>query len=330
LGAGASVLVLTGEEAILAQVGPTVAYVRVPDPDAGGRPDPVRHPAASPWLRRGIEGLAPQPLWSPLGMGGSPPVGALEDAEPEPDIHWAHWWMAPGSSALLTTTAAALLLSREVVGPLLAIPPERIGPALSATLPPELPALHIAHREAAAPAPAGSPTPAPAFPATPSPAGSPGQASQPPASSPDAMSEFDAALPPKAPRALSAIPSLAIPDIDLAPAWLAAREAARNGAIGAARFGAQVLFALLPARSGQGASSYQADWGRFAAAAAVLLPLAVLGLVLIMLARAREGTLVPTLPKAPPLLKLHSAPWDVPATPVQIAEADGPSRGERR
>lgn len=339
LGAGASILVLSGEEAILAQVGPAVAYVRAADPDDGARTEPARHPAASPWLRRGISVLAPQPLWSPLGMGGTPQAGDPE-AGAEPDIHWAHWWMAPGSSVLLTTTPAALGLSREVVGPLLATAPDRIGAALASTLPAEVPALHVAHREAAAPKAAVSPQAAPqAQPASSQPAtppdppaagsrvaagtaaagataatrttaaasGTMAPAVPPPATIPGELPEPatpDSVIPGPAPQDQSKpdrgnpswIPALALSEIDLAPAWRATRDAARQGAIGGARLGARVLLALLPARSGQGAGSYQADWARFAAAAAILLPLAVIGLVLVMRARASEGTLMPAAP----------------------------------
>jgi hypothetical protein len=294
LGAGASILVLSGEEAILAQVGPAVAYVRAADPD-DARPEPARYPAASPWLRRGIAALAPQSLWSPLGMGGTPHPGDPEAGAPEPDIHWAHWWMAPGSSALLTTTAAALGLSREVVGPLLATGSERIGAALATTLPAEVPALHVAHREAAAPQAV-----APELAAS-QPAGTQSDASQPAASQPPAA--VAGALPDPAtpePGSASWIPALALPEIDLAPAWRATRDATRQGAIGGARLGARVLLALLPARGGPGAGSYQADWARFAAAAAILLPLAVIGLVLVMRARASEGTLMPSVPTTSP------------------------------
>lgn len=302
LGAGASILVLSGEEAILAQVGPAVAYVRAADPD-DARPEPARHPAASPWLRRGIAALAPQPQWSPLGMGGPLSSADPEAGAPETDIHWAHWWMAPGSSALLTTTAAALGLSREVVGPLLATAPDRIGAALATALPADVPALHVAHREAAGTASASGTTAA-AFgamtAAVPRPAAAPGEPPEP--DTPVPAISGPATQDPSTPGwgSPSWIPALVLPEIDLAPAWRATRDATRQGAIGGARLGARVLLALLPARGGPGAGSYQADWARFAAAAAILLPLAVIGLVLVMRARASEGTLMPAAPTASP------------------------------
>ncbi len=300
LGAGASVLVLAGEEAILAQVGPAVAYARPADAGTGAKPEPARYPTTSPWLRRGVATLSPQPFWTPLGMGRGP-----QASDPELDIHWAHWWMAPGSSALVTTTAAALALPRDVVGPLLATPPDRIAAALSGILPADLPAVHVAQHGASSPTAATqAPTAAvqastPATQASTAAIQDPTTTTQDPTTgtAPQVVPAAAASVKePTANRQATPVATRAgLPrvHVDLVPAWLALRETTRRAVVGGARLGARVLLALLPTRAGSGASGYQADWARFAAVVAILLPLALVSLALVMRARALTGDLAP-------------------------------------
>lgn len=141
LGAGASVLALRGEEAILAQAGPSVAYAPEVGADPARPPSPARIPRASPWLRRGVAALAADQDWPPLGLPRAPEPGA-EPGLPDPPLrlHWAHWWQPGGTAALLTTTAAAPHLSRDLAARLLSAPPAD-REALAAALPPDTTAL---------------------------------------------------------------------------------------------------------------------------------------------------------------------------------------------
>ncbi len=135
LGAGASLLFVAGDEALLAQAGPAVAYRLDPTaPAEAGEPALARHPAASPWLRRGLSALSDDALWPPLGMGQS---GALE-------VHFSHWAFPPGAAVLLAPSRAAELLSRPRVREILLADEARRRRLLDELLPPELPLLCLA------------------------------------------------------------------------------------------------------------------------------------------------------------------------------------------
>lgn len=136
LGAGASLLFIDGQEAFLAQAGPSVAY-RLDLEAPGAQPDQrlVRHPAASPWLRRGLSGLSDDALWPPLGMSQS---GALE-------VHFGHWAFPPGAAVMLAPSRAAELLSRPRVSELLAADEAGQRRLLDELLPPDLPLLCLSH-----------------------------------------------------------------------------------------------------------------------------------------------------------------------------------------
>lgn len=152
LGAGASLLWLAGDEAILAQAGPSLAFSMDLDADLrfvspAAPPDALRHPAASPWLRRGLDRLTPDALWPPLAMG----------APERLEVHWAHWPFPPGSAALLAPSVAAEVLRRDLVGPLLSEPPEQAARRFDEVLPPGQPALFIVHPRPAELAPPAEP-----------------------------------------------------------------------------------------------------------------------------------------------------------------------------
>jgi hypothetical protein len=102
LGAGASILLAVGEEVLLAQVGPALAFGLAADGSVW------RAPASSPWLRRGIETLADDPLWPPLGRGAR-----LE-------IHWSPQAAQAQLNVLLAPSTAIGDVSPEVVTGLLA------------------------------------------------------------------------------------------------------------------------------------------------------------------------------------------------------------------
>lgn len=142
LGAGASLLFVGEEEAFLAQAGPAVAYRLdlatatsgdgiVSGPDGPGL---ARHPAVSPWLRRGIEALSDDALWPPLGMGRAEQL----------EVHFGHWAFPPGSAAILAPSTAADLLSRDIVRQLLLSDPAGLQRRLDELLPPELPLVCLA------------------------------------------------------------------------------------------------------------------------------------------------------------------------------------------
>lgn len=140
LGAGASLLFVSEEEAFLAQAGPAVAYGldldAVDGGDAGdpGGPELARYPSVSPWLRRGVENLSDDALWPPLGMSRS---GSLE-------VHFSHWPFPPGAAAILAPSTAAERLNREVVRELLRSDPAGLQRRLDDLLPSELPLVCLA------------------------------------------------------------------------------------------------------------------------------------------------------------------------------------------
>lgn len=142
LGAGASLLFIGGEEAFLAQAGPAVAYrldLATATSGAGVASGPdgpglARHPAVSPWLRRGVETLSDDALWPPLGMGRAEHL----------EVHFGHWAFPPGSAVILAPSTAADLLSRDVVRQLLLSDPAGLQRRLDELLPPELPLVCMA------------------------------------------------------------------------------------------------------------------------------------------------------------------------------------------
>lgn len=140
LGAGASLLYISEEEAFLAQAGPAVAYrldLGAPEPGTAapsGDPELARHPTVSPWLRRGVDALSDDALWPPLGMSRS---GSLE-------VHFSHWSFPPGAAAILAPSTAAELLSREVVRDLLRSDPAGLQRRLDDLLPSDLPLVCLA------------------------------------------------------------------------------------------------------------------------------------------------------------------------------------------
>lgn len=115
LGAGTSVLVVADGEAVLAQAGPSVAFGPA---DATAPGEPVRQPAASPWLKRGLTALTPDAAWPALGLGA------------EPVLHWARWPVLPGGCVLLAATASAESLTRDTVAALFLTAPEGAARAL--------------------------------------------------------------------------------------------------------------------------------------------------------------------------------------------------------
>ena len=168
LGAGASLLFIGGEEAFLAQAGPAVAYrldlaggesgaATLPAPDG---PELARHPAVSPWLRRGVDTLSDDALWPPLGMGRSEVL----------EVHFGHWAFPPGAAAILAPSTAAELLSRDVVRELLLSDPDLLQRRLDELLPPRLPLVCLAQprpprlADQAPPPSAAQEVPAPAAP----------------------------------------------------------------------------------------------------------------------------------------------------------------------
>jgi len=275
IGAGASVLLATDTETILAQAGPAVAYVLAPDRDAAGRASATRYPTTSPWLRRGIEVLVDDPLWPPLGLGNLE-TGARHGGPPrDTEVHWFRWPSAPGVVVLLAASKAAAHLPRDVVARLLATPPGEIVAATQGVLPEDAPALWLMLPERRAPA-----RPGPAQPLT-----------------------------------------RTAPPIGAGEMLRTAGRAGRAGRLWsarAARFGARVMVGLLPNRAEGGAGGYRAEGMRFAAALALGLPLAVVGLALLMRARAMEGAL-PAIP----------APTSLPTAPGVGAIPEGQAKIKR-
>ena len=275
LGAGASVLALTGDTAILAQVGPALAF------GAGGD-GPQQHPASSPWLRPGAGALTPAPLWTPLGQGGPP------------DVQWAQWSLGPGGAALLVPSGAAGALPLEVVAPILGAPSRSALAELAAILPPGMAAVHVARGPGrtsggtAAPAATAAPVPAAVGAQTPLPAAGTAATAGAGGRRPRLPDVDREALAEAARRA-----GASLPEVDTeALAEAARRVAATLRALGAraSRSGARALAGTLPARAAEGADSYRVERARLAAAAAVLLPLGVLALTVTM--RSRAGPLV--------------------------------------
>lgn len=292
LGAGASVLALRGEEAILAQAGPSVAYAPEVGADPARPPSPARIPRASPWLRRDLTALAPDPDWPPLGLPRAPEPGA-EPGLPDPPLrlHWAHWWQPGGTAALLTTTAAAPHLGRDLAARLLSSPPSD-REALAAALPPGTAALLLLQT---GPPPPAEPEPLPpelVERESPAPDASPARLRQDPTHRQEplpALATVGAGWPGES----GVAPPGPVPEEREAPeaqdstapggfAWAPfLREIAASALLalaGALRLAEQVALALLPRREGEGPEGYQQEWVRLLAAATVALPLIVIAL----------------------------------------------------
>jgi len=128
LGAGASVLAWDGRAVLLAQCGPSLAYVQ-----SAGSAEPEQVPPDSPWLRAERPERDDLEAWPALGW----PPGQ----QAEPDIHWSALACAPGLRIVLAAPRAAEQLPREVLGALMALPPERGANGLAAALPEATPAV---------------------------------------------------------------------------------------------------------------------------------------------------------------------------------------------
>lgn len=306
LGAGASVLVATPREAILAQAGPALAFGLVAPPGEPAAPRPARFPAASPWLRRDVPGLGDHPLWPPLGVPRRP-VGRAAAADGVParplEIHWASWRPVPGTGILLAPSASAPALSRDVVarllgdgadaGPAARRPDpsadgrsdlaDRVGAQATAVVV----WLRAPARPAAQVAPAASVREAGGLGKAPT-----GALGRPSARSPDAPG-------PSAGRDAVRAPIPAVPTGAVAT-WARAIGAealrlARLALFHSARLGARVVVALFPNRADEGAAGFPPEGTRLAATAALAVPIAVVGMALMMRAR-----LAPASPAAVP------------------------------
>lgn len=301
LGAGASLLWCAAGEAILAQAGPALAFARPVASDAAELsaaelPDAVRHPVASPWLRRGIERLSVDPLWPPLGLG--------DPADFE--THWASWPFPPGAAALLAPSRAAEALRREAVAAILGEAPELAARRFDELLPAGLPALLIHHPRPpdAMPAPlpeddldlttrydavawgtaaedlsglAGAAMAARDA-ADVARAESGGDRLAPSFAAPCPTPEAPASVPSGPPEAGSARAELSALASRLLPAL-------RRIGVRTARAGARVLVATVPRRERVGADSYAVETARLTAAAVLVLPLLALLLTWMMVLR---------------------------------------------
>lgn len=318
-GAGVSVLVATPGEVILAQAGPALAFAMVSPPDdPGGAPRPARFPAASPWLRRDVAGLADHPLWPPLGVPRPVPGRAGAAAPGRPlEIHWSSWRPVPGYGALLAPTTAAPALTREVVARLLggaAAPgPDAAAPGLATAIGADVPGVLVRPRRpppvAVPPIGGGARTAAGPVDGegghgaatSADHAGAPGTH----AGAAAIAGQAAATRPAHAGRARApGAPGAAGPGAWVSAARPVARAAAagalglaRLGLFHAARLGARVVVALFPNRSVDGPDAGPADGTRLAMAAAVGLPVAVVALALMM--RARLGPAIPAAAPAP-------------------------------
>ena len=308
LGAGASLLWCAEGEATLAQAGPALAFARLATPDAAELPaaelpDAIRHPDASPWLRRGIERLTADPLWPPLGLGDAARL----------EIHWASWPFPPGAAALLAPSRAAEALRREAVAAILGEAPELAARRFDELLPAGLPALLIHHPRP----PDAMPPPLPEDDldlTTRYDAVAWGTAAQDLSGLADADRVADGAdraaaadsgdaaigeqLP--LPGVSSALPSTPPAAPATAPpprpeAWSARAElsalaglllpALRRLGVRTARATARVLVATVPRRERVGADSYAVETARLTAAAVLVLPLLALLLTWMMVLR---------------------------------------------
>ncbi len=324
LGAGASLLWAGEGEAILAQAGPALAFSLDLPPERQTEVSPaeipraLRHPAASPWLRRGIDRLHPDALWPPLGMG-------------DPDrleLHWSHWSFPPGATALLAPSRAAELLRREVVGRILGEVPELARRHFDEVLPDGLPAILVHHPRppearppvepeedldlttrydalswdtAAHPLPVDAegeqlPLPGVAADGRPTVSGGDDRPRSSVATSyetagvtggfdageVDVVETHDIDYADDNPRAFPVDPDRV--SATAGQALFGLRQLGMRLARGTAR----VLVSTLPQREREGADSYAVESARLAAAAALLLPLAVLMLMVLM---SRRGPL---------------------------------------
>jgi hypothetical protein len=292
LGGGASVLVVADGEAVLAQAGPSVAFG---PSDAAAPADPVRQPATSPWLKRGLSALTPDAAWPPLGLG------------PEPVIHWARWPALPGGCVLLAATASAEFLARDNVAALFRTAPDRAAAALDALVgednaalllrwpggaaTPATPIAPVATTAAAASVTAGpvaEPLPAASGPATPPPgAASADQATQRQWAglaglsvlAADLASRLRGEAPPPPSPVPAAKPSAVAPAMAAAAGTAAPGERRLNWrpyAIRSARGTSRVMLGLLPKRAAGGQDSYRVERARLAAIGALGLPAVVL------------------------------------------------------
>jgi hypothetical protein len=348
LGAGLSLLVVAGAEALLAQVGPALAF-------APGPEGPVRVPATSPWLRRGVTALASDPVWPPLGVG------------PLPMVHWSRWPARPGDRWLLTATVAAETLAREAVAALFATPAERTAAQVDALLPEDvavlqaaLPGGHPARSTHPGAAAAAGPAPDAATGAPPAPrsaaglgaalgaalggagavgrrwAGAGRRTNPPPGTEAGSVPGTASGTGSGAGSGIGSGAGSATPPGTAAAAAAGARAAGTRAGTGppgppgrpalwrlwvgrGARAMSRVLVGLLPARAAGGPLGYQTERARLAAAAAFGLPLLVLAFAL--LHALRSGGLAvsaeqPAGPSAAPLAGPTLAATDDPAARI--------------